>query len=96
MKTRNPISKIASLREKAQLTQLELSQAVGVTESTIANWEKGRSGLDWIEKLIRLCRALHCNLEDLIEYDPPITQPSFAELREMYKKGRLPEKNNSR
>ncbi len=69
MENKKPISKIASLREQRGLTQLALSQTVGVTENTIANWEKGRSGVDLIEKLIKLCEALECELKDLIEYE---------------------------
>lgn len=64
----DPVSKIESLRKSANLTQLQLSQAVGVTETTIANWERGRRGLDWIDRLIKLCKALDCQIEDLIEY----------------------------
>lgn len=87
-----PISQIAALREQAGLTQRELALAVGVTETTVANWERGRSGLDWIERLIRLCHTLDCNLEDLITYEaegdaPP--EPTFEELRQMYRAGRL-------
>lgn len=55
------------LREKAGLTQLELSRLVGVTESTIQNWESGRTGTDHIERIIRFCKALNCQVEDLIE-----------------------------
>ena len=58
---------IASLREEAGLTQLQLSRLVGVTESTIQNWESGRTGTDQIERIIRFCRALNCKVEDLIE-----------------------------
>jgi transcriptional regulator with XRE-family HTH domain len=92
MEPTKPISKIEDLRRRAGLTQLELSQKVGVTENTIANWEKGRSGLDWIEKLIRLCRTLDCSLEDLVEY-PPTAQSldddtSFKHLRKLYKAGK--------
>lgn len=65
-----PISKVANLRDEAGLTQLELAQKVGVTETTIANWEKGRSGTDWFERVIRLCDALHCSAKDLLEYQP--------------------------
>jgi transcriptional regulator with XRE-family HTH domain len=84
------ISQIAALREKAGLTQRELALAVGVTETTIANWERGRSGLDWIERLIRLCRTLNCNLEDLIaEEAAEAPEPTFEELRQMYREGRL-------
>ena len=83
-------SRIRALREDAGLTQLELSQAVKVTETTIANWEKGRSGLEWIERIILLCWKLDCKPDDLLEYVPqgeskdsnsgPV---SFAELRKM-------------
>lgn len=69
------------LREKAGLTQLELSRLVGVTESTIQNWESGRTGIDHIERIIRFCKALNCQVEDLIEYanqstDESITKPT--------------------
>lgn len=84
-------SNIAALREKQGLTQRELALALGVTEATIANWEKGRSGLDWIDRIIRLCQQLDCRLEDLIEYDDESREhePSFEELRAMYRAGKL-------
>lgn len=63
-----PVSKVAELRKAAQLTQLELAQAVGVTESTIANWEKGRNALVWFERVAKLCKTLDCSPEDLIGY----------------------------
>jgi|GEM_PF-1731740 len=62
--------RIAELREDKQLTQLELAQQVGVTETTIANWERGRSGIEWIDRLIHLCAALECSPEDLLSYIP--------------------------
>jgi transcriptional regulator with XRE-family HTH domain len=90
-------SKIADLREKVGLTQRELANLVGVTETTIANWERGRSGLDWIERLIRLCDALDCELSDLIEREEDVSavdaEPSFEELRQMYRAGRLSGRN---
>jgi transcriptional regulator with XRE-family HTH domain len=64
------VSRIAALREKKGITQLELSRLVGVTETTIQNWEKSRAGVEQIERLIKLCNALDCKLEDLIEYRP--------------------------
>ncbi len=60
--------RIAYLREKAGLTQLELSRLVGVTESTIQNWESGRTGTDHIDRIVRFCQALNCRVEELIEY----------------------------
>ncbi|MEM8780898.1 MAG: helix-turn-helix transcriptional regulator [Cyanobacteria bacterium P01_G01_bin.49] len=65
-----PVSRIADLREKIGLTQIELAQLLGVTENTIANWEKGRSGLDWIERVIKLCKLFQCSPDQLINYVP--------------------------
>ncbi|MGJ5676293.1 MAG: helix-turn-helix transcriptional regulator [Nostochopsis sp.] len=71
---------IAFLREKAGLTQLELSRLVGVTESTIQNWESGRTGTEQIQRIIKFCKALNCQVEDLIECasasQQPATKPS--------------------
>lgn len=62
------ISCIAGLREQANMTQRELADYVDVSESTIANWETGRRGLELFHRLIKLCRALKCTPEDLINY----------------------------
>jgi transcriptional regulator with XRE-family HTH domain len=70
--------RIAFLREKAGLTQLELSRIVGVTESTIQNWESGRTGTEQIERIIKFCKALNCQVEDLIEYVSHSPQESAA------------------
>jgi transcriptional regulator with XRE-family HTH domain len=72
--------RIAFLREKAGLTQLELSRLVGVTESTIQNWESGRTGTEHIERIIRFCKALNCQVEDLIDYVSDSAQEPAAKL----------------
>ena len=84
------VSRIALLREQADLTQLELAQLLDVTENTIANWEKGRSSLDWIDRVIKLCKIFQCSPEDLVEYvrDPkPVKEKakkySLQELRRL-------------
>lgn len=73
-----PKPRIALLREKAGLTQLELSRLVGVTESTIQNWETGRTGTDHIERIIRFCKALNCQVEELIEFVSESPEESTA------------------
>ena len=57
-------SSIPQLREKAGLTQSELANVVGVSENTIANWEKGKAA-KWIRHLQKLCAALGCGIQDL-------------------------------
>lgn len=60
-----PVSKIAERRKAAGLTQRELAQMVGVTETTIRNWENNRAGVDWLVKADKMCRALDCDPGDL-------------------------------
>ena len=89
------ISKIGELREKQGLTQRQIAIELGVTETTVANWERGRSGLDWIDRLHRLCKLLDCDLDELIEYEEEKValdgdrEPTFEELKEMYRQGKL-------
>lgn len=64
------MSKVAELRRKAGLTQRELADLVGVTESTIRNLENNRNGVDQIERVVKLCNALDCDARDLIGYQP--------------------------
>lgn len=84
-----PKPRIALLREKAGLTQLELSRIVGVTESTIQNWESGRTGTDHIERIIKFCKALNCQVDELIEYvtdspaEPATTPSSLVEIQHL-------------
>ncbi len=89
MKNKHLISNIASLRIKEGLTQLALSRKVGVTESTIANWEKGRSDLKWIENVVRLCDALKCQPKDLISDNP------LEEIRKRHEKNKKKVKNEN-
>jgi transcriptional regulator with XRE-family HTH domain len=81
---RQLMSRIASLRKLAGITQLELSRQAGVTENTVQNWEKGRMGLDQIERVLGFCQALNCQPEDLIEIelvakDLPSSPPKNSE-----------------
>lgn len=84
---RKPKPRIAFLREKAGLTQLELSRLVGVTESTIQNWESGRTGIDHIQRIVKFCKALDCQVEDLIESEkdfPEEVSTKPASLQEIH------------
>jgi DNA-binding XRE family transcriptional regulator len=63
-----PPKGIASLRQKAGLTQRQLADIVGVTETTVRNWENNRSGVEWFERVAKLCEALQCTPNDLFGY----------------------------
>jgi transcriptional regulator with XRE-family HTH domain len=64
-----PISRVAALREKAGLTQLQLAALVGVTTNTIQNWEKD-DGLSQLERYLKLAAVFGCEASDLVEYVP--------------------------
>lgn len=64
-----PVSKVAELRKRLDLTQRELAIIVGVTETTVRNWENNRSGVEWFERLDKLCKALQCDPSDLYELE---------------------------
>ncbi|NJL81889.1 MAG: helix-turn-helix transcriptional regulator [Chloroflexaceae bacterium] len=84
------VSRIAELREATGMTQQQLAVLVGVTTNTIQNWEKGKSGVEQIEKFLKLCVVLDCNLADLVEFSDLNTTRgkgfSLDELRELRKK----------
>lgn len=73
-KSKKGSSKIGALRDRVGRTQRELSLLVGVTENTIQNWENGRSLVEQIKRLILLCKALDCKLEDLIDEVPELDE----------------------
>lgn len=99
------IPRIAALREEVRLTQAQLAVLVGVTTNTIQNWESGKSGVDQIERFLKLCEVLGCNLQDLIEYvsdsngeEPKAGSFSLDELRQLRERwgtGRKKEETDS-
>ena len=57
---------IKGLRERRNLTQKELADLVGVSLTTIRNWENGRSGTEWFQRVGKLCSTLGCAPEQLV------------------------------
>lgn len=62
------MSCVADLRKRSDLTQRQLAELVGVTETTVRNWENNRSGTDWFERVARLCEALNCSPSELVKH----------------------------
>jgi transcriptional regulator with XRE-family HTH domain len=62
------VSHVAELRKTLGLTQRQLADIVGVTETTVRNWENNRSGVEWFERIAKLCNALQCTPNDLFGY----------------------------
>ncbi|MEO0533288.1 MAG: helix-turn-helix transcriptional regulator [Cyanobacteria bacterium P01_A01_bin.123] len=63
-----PMSHVAELRKQCDLTQRELADLVGVTETTVRNWENNRSGVEWFVRVAKLCEALKCSPNDLVKF----------------------------
>ena len=64
-----PTFRLAELRQASGLTQLEVAQLLEVTENTYGNWERGRSGLEAVKRIIKLCKLFSCSVEDLLTYE---------------------------
>ena len=57
---------ILKLRLKKGLTQKQLADRLDMTETALANWERGRSGKKMFERFAILCNLLECSPKDLI------------------------------
>lgn len=59
-------NRVAEIRKLRGLTQDKLAELVGITKQQIWNLEKGRRKLHQ-EWLIKIAKALNCNIEDLLD-----------------------------
>jgi transcriptional regulator with XRE-family HTH domain len=59
------MDRLRQLREAAGLTQIQLALRVGVTQGTIANWERG-ARLPQLENLVRISNILGCGIDELL------------------------------
>lgn len=53
------------LREKANLTQAQVAEALSIGQSTVSMWESGEN-LPRADKLPQLARLLGCTVDDLL------------------------------
>ena len=79
--------KLKSERGKRQLSQMALSQIIGVSQQTIGSWEIGRTTPDY-ESLLKLASYFNVSTDYLLgrtnhtdkDSNPPGGQPSAMEL----------------
>lgn len=58
------MTKIKTLRESKELRQGDLANILGVSRSTVAMWETGKSSPRG-ETLVKLANVLGCTIDDL-------------------------------
>lgn len=78
------MSKVASLRRAKGLTQQELATQLGVSLTTVRNWETGRQATETFAKIDRLCLILDASPSDLYEVKDPLK--GEQETNELMKK----------
>ena len=57
-------TKLAEYRKSKGYSQDQLAKLIGVTTTTIQNWENGR-GMGSVERIIKLCAALDADAREL-------------------------------
>ena len=60
---------LKNLRRKNTMTQEDLAQKLGVTQSMVAKWEAGAS-YPRGEMLFRLANVLNCSIDELFGREP--------------------------
>lgn len=63
------MSKLKEMRQKANLTQVQLAEKTNLNLRTIQHYEQGSKNFDHarIDTLIRVCLTLECRMSDIIE-----------------------------
>lgn len=69
----NPKSVFVQLRRELGLTQKQVSEALGISEQTIRNWENGRTVPQLtIPQIKKLCEVLKRPLDKVPDYFGPV------------------------
>ena len=61
--------KLKEMRQYKGLSQSQLAEKTGINVRTIQHYEQGSKNFDHarIDTIMKICIALHCKLEDVIE-----------------------------
>lgn len=63
---------MATLRESLNMTQRELANAIGVTDQTISNWERGVHMPKLTPRqMANLCKAARLSIEEIADLLEP-------------------------
>jgi DNA-binding transcriptional regulator YiaG len=73
---------IVALRQRLELTQLELAQAIGVHPQTVSRWEHGKAR-PYIAARVMLRRLSRCRSVDELGEQLRLYPVTFAELAEV-------------
>lgn len=58
---------IKLLRKKNRMTQLELARQLGVRQTTVSEWEKGRSEPDSVSLLKQICSLFNVTFDQILD-----------------------------
>jgi transcriptional regulator with XRE-family HTH domain len=85
-------ARIATLRKDSAITQVQLAEAMSVSQQTVASWEVGRRGVP-VSNLPTLARTLGVSVETLIgEKAPPAKRGPTPKLQQQVERlSRLPQ-----
>lgn len=84
---------IARLRKAQGLTQLQLANEIGISRSSIADYESGKNRI-YDEMLVRLASALNVTTDEILllkHEDLKNTQPSLRFMKRILKINALPD-----
>ena len=78
------MKKLKAKRIEAGLTQSQLAEKAGLNVRVLQHYEQGSKVFDnaRIDKILRICLALNCHIEDIIEND------EYIELLQEYQKNK--------
>jgi transcriptional regulator with XRE-family HTH domain len=55
--------KLRQLREKARMSQADLAEILGITQTAVSKWELGQ-GMPRVSMLPRIAKVLRCKVAD--------------------------------
>ena len=58
--------KLIKMRKENNLSQEQFADKLGVSRQAVSKWESGGTYPD-MEKILKMCKILNCNLEDLMD-----------------------------